>query len=205
MGHGVYMTGGSVVRCRIVNQIAGNDTGAHSLGVGAYVKGGIIENCLIAGNTSGIGALYMDGGKALNCTIAGNSARATGKCIGVNVSNSGASVVNCVIYGNDDNSANANFGTSNLNRFFYCGSSVTNASCATWTVLSDADFVSVANGNWHQRRYSNLIDSGTVDTAYRPADSVTLDLDGHERVAGRSIDLGCWEILSGIGSVYILR
>ena len=199
------MTGGSVVRCRIVNQEAGYDTGAHSLGVGAYVTSGIIEDCLIAGNTSGIGALYMDGGKALNCTIAGNSARAAGKCIGVYVNKNTASVVNCVVYSNDDNSANANFGTSNLNRFFYCGSSVTNASCATWTVLSDADFVSVANGNWHQRRYSNLIDRGTVDTTYRPADSSAIDLDGNVRVSGKSIDLGCWEVLTGIGSVYILR
>jgi hypothetical protein len=204
-GQGVYMTGGSVVRCRIVNQIAGNDTGAHSLGVGAYVKGGIIENCLIAGNTSGIGALYMEGGKALNCTIAGNSARATGKCIGVNVSYSAASVVNCVIYGNDDNSANANFGTSNLNRFFYCGSSVTNASCATWMVLSDADFVSVVNGNWHQKRRSQLIGRGTLDTTYRPADSVTRDLDGNPRVLNRTIDLGCWEVESNVGFCIIVR
>ena len=204
-GHGVYMTGGYVVRCRIVNQVAGYDTGAHSLGVGAYLTGGVIDNCLIAGNTSGIGALYMYGGKAVNCTIAGNSARATGKCIGVNVSNSGASVVNCVIYGNDDNSANANFGTSNLNRFFYCGSSVTNASCATWTVLSDADFVSVANGNWHQRGSSQLTDRGTVDTTYRPADCSTLDLDGNPRLLNKSVDLGCWEVESNLGFRIILR
>ena len=44
-----------------------------SLGVGAYVAGGVIENCLVSGNTSGIGALYLDGGNAVNCTVSAPS------------------------------------------------------------------------------------------------------------------------------------
>ncbi len=141
----------------------------------------------------------------MNCTITGGESFRDGNGTGVRVSSANAMVVNCVLYGNGNNSAGANFGTSNLNRFYYCGSSVTNESCATWTVLTNEDFVDFSNGNLHQKRYSELIDHGTTDTTYRPADSVTLDLDGHERVAGKSIDLGCWEVLTGIGSVYILR
>ena len=204
-GQGVYMTGGYVVRCRIVNQVAGNDTGAHSLGVGAYLTGGVIDNCLIAGNTSGIGALYLYGGKAVNCTVAGNTARAANQCIGIYVSASSSSVVNCVAYSNDTNTAKANFGDKNLNRYYYCGSSVTNESCATWTVLTDADFVSDSSGNWRQRRTSKIVDRGTLDTSYRPADSSTTDLDGNPRKLNNSIDLGCWEVLTGIGSVYYIR
>ena len=82
---------------------------------------------------------------------------------------------------------------------------MTNGQCATWTVLTDADFVDFPNGNLHQKRYSELVDHGTMDTAYRPADSSAIDLDGNERISGKSIDLGCWEVLTGIGSVYILR
>lgn len=204
-GHGVYMTGGYVVRCRIVNQVAGYDTGAHSLGVGAYLTGGVIDNCLIAGNTSGIGALYMYGGKAVNCTVAGNTARAANQCIGIYVSASSSSVVNCVAYSNDTNTAKANFGDKNLNRYYYCGSSVTNESCATWTVLEDKDFVSARNGNWHQKGTSKLIDCGTLDTTYRPADSSATDLDGNPRVLNKGIDIGCYEASTGIGSVYYIR
>jgi len=121
------------------------------------------------------------------------------------VSASSSSVVNCVAYSNDTNTAKANFGDKNLNRYYYCGSSVTNESCATWTVLTDADFVSDASGNWRQRRTSKIVDRGTLDTTYRPADSSTTDLDGNPRKLNNSIDLGCWEVLTGIGSVYYIR
>ena len=59
--------------------------------------------------------------------------------------------------------------------------------------------------NWHQKRDSQLIGRGTLDTAYRPADSVTRDLDGNERVLNRTIDLGCWEKMLSVGFFYILR
>jgi hypothetical protein len=147
----------------------------------------------------------MYGGKAVNCTIAGNTARAANQCIGVYMSASSSTAVNCVIYSNDTNTAKANFGDKNLNRYFYCGSSVTNASCATWTVLTNRDFVSARNGNWHQKVTSKLIDCGTTNTTYRPADSSAIDLDGNPRVLNKAIDLGCWEVLSGASTRIILR
>ena len=67
------------------------------------------------------------------------------------------------------------------------------------------------NPDWHQKRDSQLIGRGTLDTAYRPADSVTRDLDGkrdldgNERVLNRTIDLGCWEVQAGLGFQIILR
>ena len=57
----------------------------------------------------------------------------------------------------------------------------------------------------HQKRHSQLIDHGTKDTAYRPADSVTLDIDGNPRVLNKSIDLGCWEVQAGLGFQIIVR
>ena len=92
-------------------------------------------------------------------------------------------------------------------------------------MLTDADFVkyesftgnkfaqlntymtseAYATFDWHQKRDSQLIGRGTLDTAYRPADSVTRDLDGNERVLNRTIDLGCWEVQSGLGFQIIVR
>jgi hypothetical protein len=68
--------------------------------------------------------------------------------------------------------------------------------------LSSEDY---SKFNWHQKRDSKLVDRGTLDTTYRPADSVTRDLDGNERVINKHIDLGCWEILTSRGFIYILR
>ena len=216
-GGNVYMTGGRLVRCQILEgnlskKYAGSPD---SFGAGVYASGGVVDSCLIKNNicynkSTGAGICAEGTAKVVNCTLAGNTASsysngAYNYSAGIYVNSANAMVVNCVIYGNDDNSANANFGTSNLNRFFYCGSSVTNASCATWTVLSDADFVSVVNGNWHQKRRSQLIGRGTLDTAYRPADRVTLDLDGNPRVLNRTIDLGCWEVESNLGFCIIVR
>ena len=66
---------------------------------------------------------------------------------------------------------------------------------STWAAitayLSSEDY---GKFDWHQKRRSQLIDYGTMDIDYRPADSVTRDLDGNPRIIGRRIDLGCWEV-----------
>ena len=137
-------------------------------------------------------------------------------------------MVNCVAYGNYAyysnparvvNNLTSNCGNANLGRYFYCGAAFTNASCATWTMLTDADFVKYSSFtgsteaqlktyfgseeyskfDWHQRRKSRLIDRGTIDPAYRPADSSAVDLDGNLRVDDKTIDLGCWEVYSNQG------
>ena len=82
---------------------------------------------------------------------------------------------------------------------------------SSFTGTAEADLKTYFNSeeyatfDWHQKRRSQLIDKGTKDTAYRPADSVTLDLDGNPRVLNKSIDLGCWEVQSGLGFQIILR
>ena len=154
-----------------------------------------------------------------------------GSAAGIYINSANATVVNCVAYGNYGNkdpivsTAASNFGDKNLGRYFHCAAAFTNASCATWTVLTDADFVKYesftgnkfaqlntymtseeyATFDWHQKRRSQLIGRGTLDAAYLRADSVTLDLDGNPRVLNRTIDLGCWEVGSNLGFCIIVR
>jgi hypothetical protein len=72
-------------------------------------------------------------------------------------------------------------------------------------VLTDEDFVDYAGGDLHQKRDSQLVNRGTKDTTYRPADCSTLDLDGNPRLLNKSVDLGCWEIMSSLGLQIIVR
>ena len=215
-GGNIYMTGGRLVRCQILEgTLAKNYAGSpDSFGAGVYASGGVVDSCLMKNNTcynksTGAGICAEGTVKVINCTLVGNTASTYNSTFhhsaGIYVNSANAMVVNSVIYGNGDNSALANFGTANLGRFFYCGSAVTNEFCATWTVLTDADFVDYAGGNLRQKRDSQLINRGTTDTTYRPEDCSSLDLDGNPRVLNKSVDLGCWEMQAGLGFQIIVR
>lgn len=81
----------------------------------------------------------------------------------------------------------------------------------TFTGTTEAEFKTYFNSeeystfDWHQKRDSQLIGRGTLDTVYRPADSSAVDLDGNLRVDDKTIDLGCWEVYSNQGFFIRLR
>ncbi len=240
-GHGgnVWMWGGRLERCLVANGRAnwGGFAGAECFGMGLYASGGTIDSCFFKDNRDdnndgrNYGSVCLAGTATMvNCTVTGGYSRYA-NAAGIYLNSANATVVNCVAYGNYGNkdpivsTAASNFGDKNLDRYFYCAAAFTNASCATWTVLTDADFVKYesftgnkfaqlntymtsaeyATFDWHQKRDSQLIGRGTLDTAYRPADSVTLDLDGNERVLNKTIDLGCWEMQASLGLQIIVR
>ena len=244
-GGNVYMTGGRIERCLVTGGMANwGGYNNESLGMGLYATGGTIDSCFFKDNKDDTsddghsdGSVCLNGAVTMvNCTVTGGLSRDySGHGTGIYIKNANAKVVNCVAYGNYSyfrgtnsyatNSLASNCGNANLGRYFYCGAAFTNTSCATWTVLTDADFVKYSSCtgrtytaiktylasedyskfDWHQKRDSKIVNSGTLDTAYRPADSVTRDLDGNERVLNRTIDLGCWEKMLSVGFFYILR
>ena len=228
-GGNVWMSGGRLERCYVVNGRAnwGGWAGSNAYGMGLYATGGVVDSCFFKNNRDdnnngrNYGSVYLDGAVTMvNCTVTGGYSR-YGEACGIVINNASAKVVNSIAYGNyntTSSTADSNFGNKNLGRYFHCASTVTNASCATWTVLKDEDFVNYRtyspptlrspdfsdlqayltseeyeNFDWRLRLTSSAIDAGTTDTAYRPADCATLDLDGNARVSGSSIDLGCWE------------
>ncbi len=229
-GGNVWMSGGRLERCYVVNGRAnwgGWNGTSESYGMGLYASGGVVDSCFFKNNRDdndngrNRGSVYLNGAVTMvNCTVTGGYSR-YGEASGIVINNASAKVVNCIAYGNyntTSSTADSNFGNKNLNRYFHCASVITNASCATWTVLKDEDFVNYRtyspptqrsptfsdlqayltseeyeNFDWRLRLTSSAIDVGTTDTDYRPADCATLDLDGNARVSGSSIDLGCWE------------
>ena len=229
-GGNVWMSGGRLERCYVVNGRAnwgGWNGTAESYGMGLYASGGVVDSCFFKNNRDdndngrNRGSVYLNGAVTMvNCTVTGGYSR-YGEASGIVINNASAKVVNSVAYGNyntTSSTADSNFGNKNLGRYFHCASVVTNASCATWTVLKDDDFVNYRtysippqrspvfsdlqayltseeyeNFDWRLRLTSSAIDAGTTDTADRPAGCATLDLDGNARVSGPSIDLGCWE------------
>jgi hypothetical protein len=215
-GGNVHISGGRLLRCQVLGGVLAENAWnlKVSYGAGVYASGGIVDSCLIKGNQSHnngrCGGIYVSGdAKVVNCTVTGNLPPPKGDgdtvTAGIHIGSAEATVVNCVFYGNGDGSAKANFGNANLDRFFYCGSSVTNESCAKWTVLTDADFVDYAGGDLRQKRNSQLVNRGTLDPAYFPEGVSPYDLSGNIRVEQRAIDLGCWEVLSSVGSLIIVR
>jgi hypothetical protein len=243
-GGNVWMSGGRLERCLVSGGAAnwGGFPSQPAYGLALYATGGVIDNCFFKDNKDynangrNYGGVCLDGAVTmLNSTVTGSWALDYGGVgLGIYIKNANAKVVNCVAYGNYAyysnparivNNLTSNCGKTNLGRYFYCGAAFTNASCATWTVLTDDDFVKYktfsgttfadldtyasseeySKFDLRQKRNSQLIDRGTLDTTYRPADSVTRDLDGNPRVLNRTIDLGCWEVESNVGFCIIVR
>lgn len=200
-GGNVYMTGGILVRCYVLDgATTWNGPGGASYGSGIYATGGIIDSCLIKGG-HGVkyaycGGVYLNGDATLvNCTITGNSAPQTGTIgVGVHVAKPAAKILNCVICDNGG-TPECEFGTANLDRFRFCASTVTNASCASWLLIDATDFVdSRLNGDYRIRPGSRLVDAGSDEDEFYPTDASAYDIDGNDRKSGTAIDIGFSEV-----------
>ena len=215
-GGNVYMTGGRLVRCQILNgnlSASGGSDGEY--GGGVFASGAaVIDSCLVKGNNPNNvskgwgGGIYAEGAVTVaNCTIVGNKVNGNSSGGGIYVNSASVKVVNCILCDNGG-TAVGEFGDKNLGRFFHCASSVTNESCATWMMMSKGDFTGFEADDFHLSLASPLLDGGSLDAAWYPPGATTLDIDGNPRVSGLAIDLGCYEadqsrvIASGAVSSY---
>ena len=195
----VYMTGGRLTRCQILNgaYLGSSQTASpnHGKGAGVYAAGGVIEDCLVKGNTctsisKGAG-IYLNGAVTVaNCTVTGNSA-ADGQPSGVYIANGDARVVNTVIYGNGGSQV-AEIGNLHPDRYVNCASSVENESCETWKTIGAEAFADYPS-DCRPCLGSTLIDNGTLDVEQLPENPSETDLDGNPRVSVDKIDIGCYE------------
>ena len=191
----------NVRRCKIVRNAAPNakfyDWGADWLataGVYALASGSLIENCLIAENTSkgGTSLCGVGGGLAIdsvavsvvNCTIVNNVAGIGG---GVWTKSKSATFVNCLIQGNSADGEQQFSGRSYVvARNCICADAFTGASSSD----NMTDAVLFRQGTYEPIANSASFGAGTTDGYAWLAD--TVDLKGNARVLDGAIDIGCY-------------
>lgn len=203
----------NVRRCKIVRNAAPNakfyDWGADWLataGVYALASGSLIENCLIAENTSkgGTSLCGVGGGLAIdsvavsvvNCTIVNNVAGIGG---GVWTKSKSATFVNCLIQGNSADGEQQFSGRSYVvARNCICADAFTGASSSD----NMTDAVLFRQGTYEPIANSASFGAGTTDGYAWLAD--TVDLKGNARVLDGAIDIGCYEYAVNGHEVLIL-
>ena len=207
LGGCAYVSGGRLVRCRISGGIAKNDQagdGYKSYGAGICANGGVVESCLVTGNTlqgtGSVGAGVYAYGTAivLNCTVVDNvvthqSGREPDSVgVGIRIGSTTAKVVNTIVCGHGG-TPDAEFGSANRDKYQNCASSVTNEECATWCLMvPDQDFESYMGKNYRlAAKRAAPVDKGT-DVGLPDVVSET-DLDGNPRKSGLQYDIGCYE------------
>jgi hypothetical protein len=192
-GGNLYMMAGLVLGCELRNGAAqGNQGGGNVL-----MTGGRLESCLLAGgNGNGTygGGLRINGGSAVNCTIFGNTGTSSsGVFVGKTGNSYTAQVVNCVIVDNDYTAldwdyANACGPIEASACFVNCmtdGTSQPNETCFG----SPFGFLNRSASDYHLTAASAARNAGaTVDGLGAH------DFEGHARVQGGSVDVGCYEL-----------
>lgn len=193
-GGNVGMLKGRLSRCRLSGGRTNPDSAVNGRMAGScvYMKGGLIENSLIYGNTNGYVAVMMaDTSTLVSCTIAGNSGTAGA---GVYVAKDTCKVENCAIGDNTVSSDGTGHGQvwlganeSFSNCFVSCVADAPIGSLST--TVTSVGFV--GGGDYHLGAASACRDAAR---SYDSSDALSrTDLDGNPRCSGEAVDVGCYE------------
>ena len=215
-GGNIYAYTGLVSRCFVANgtvKAGGTDTGDAGnayLGLSA-----VMENCLVMGgsvadnSTGNANGVYLaDESRLVNCTIVKNTTDSRAHVPAVNASASTVRVVNCAIYGNGGTAArewgNAN-GACYVNCATASGAAITGGT-GNIATLTDSAFADYAGGDYTPIKDEVLFDAGTSRSDYLAYGAISIfDLAGAKRSMGACLDIGCYEIASGVGLSIFVR
>jgi len=175
----------------------------------------IMENCLVMGGaTAGNKATYANGvylagnSRMVNCTIVKNRSDSCPSVPAVNAGASTVRAVNCAIYDNGGTAARE-WGGANADCFTNCAFAASagySGTASAVTNLTDAAFKDYANGDYRPAKGGALVNAGTKWADYLAYGATSeADLAGAARLSGRFLDIGCYEIASGIGFQLIVR
>ena len=198
---GVYSGNGPL----LVNCVIASNTATYVGGNGGGAYGCILSNCVVKNNYAATGG-GLGNGTAYNCLFTGNgSTNNNGGTSGGAAD--GSTLVNCTVAGNSSHGLGALDGCRATNSIIYYNFNGSYADCyqcqlaCSCTPLglgtgslppnctSNAPgFVDLGGGNYHLNPFSRCIDAGTNGVATN-----TVDLDGSPRLAGLSVDMGCYE------------
>ena len=210
-GSGLYQTGADAFadRCVITNNYATSvNTGAGS-GIGLWMNGGIVRNCLIAKNrlttASALGGNYatgatVEGGRLENCSIVSNYHGAAAQTLAFGLMAKGGHIYNTLIA--DNNGADAY-------NWVVSGSPVVSNCCTTSASTLPGGNHAEATARTYTLgagRISFKVDSpcysGGVNLPWM--ESAT-DLYGNPRRFSAHVDIGCFELQQGAGTYLLLR
>jgi len=222
-GGGAFVKGGILTHCIITNSYLGN----RGNGIALQQTGGRVSNCLIGYNKrewlnsrNAFSVVYVTGGIIDNCTIVGMALLKYNADVpfqmggssdtGVNVGTNGKAY-NCALadfryYRFSDGSHWAEYADESPScwrgtaaNFVNCVTDDAEAVNATCTASTTAGmFADYANGD--RRPGTALRNAGAaIDGCAFPS----VDLAGNKRVAGRAIDVGCYEDVSHALSIRI--
>jgi hypothetical protein len=191
-GGGVWISGGLVENCTVVSNAA--SAGHTEAAGGLFVQGGTVRGSLVTHNRTGLrgsaqwggSGAYVEGGLLENCTVADNAG--TGPGGGVRLQ--AGTVRNTIAYFNsgstaaDDNvyKAGGTFSYSCSTPLITGGSDVAN-------VATDPLFDDRGAGDYRIRILSDCRDAG-LD---QPWMTGAAELDGKPRILGGRVDMGCYE------------
>ena len=193
------MTAGTLANCRVTDNYGAQ-------GGGVYAEGGTIVNCLIARNAAyaAYQGLYAAGStKVVNCTIADNG---VAPAAGLTVS---ASAVDATLAASTVTMANTIVWSPACVTGLAPGSASVSYSC--YAAATEG-----VNGNTAQNPRLRARDpgytlggaspcrnTGSNDAFGVPAAAV--DLAGAPRLFGKVIDMGCFELQAGAGTMLIVQ
>lgn len=226
-GGGVFLTGGEVRGCTfrensstrqgaavrmagvatLTHCIIEHNTDAYGGSVNVSANG-LIDNCLIIGNSGGSflggGGIYLAsaGASVLNCTVVGNST--TGNGGGIQRASGG--VTNTIVFGNfaagsgQDISGAGGFGYS-------CSPDLTHDPDGSGNINLSPQFILMGTGyglshlpgNYRLDAFSPCANSGFSIPEWVGDE----DLDGKRRILAGRIDMGCYESLPSAGTLLL--
>ncbi len=191
-GGAVHQTGGTVERC-----VFGDTKREKGGGEAVRVGGGTMKSSLIRGAVAGTAAqaLYATGGSFVNCTVVTNGFGTTASSP-IAASVAGGSISNCVFAINNGGDVIRTSGPVAYSRFG-------EADGANGNISRDPSFRNPAAGDYTLRPSSPCRNTGS-NAAYGAPEAAT-DLAGNPRLFGKHIDMGCYEIQVGGGTMLLLR
>ncbi|MCP4836177.1 MAG: hypothetical protein GY895_15595 [Phycisphaera sp.] len=186
---------GSIIR----NNVIADNTFQNNQGEGgglyvAFTETSLIEGNLIHGNfgLDGGGIYVRTGATLINNTVYGNITGSSGRGGGIflEVSDFPVPVTNCILWGNESGGGEDQIHLTESGLADVSHSCVEGGYLGPANIATDPRFVSAETGDFHLVKGSPCIDAG--DDLATSEDAT--DLDGNQRIVGKAVDIGCYEM-----------
>lgn len=213
-GGGVHLTGGTLRRTIVTNnhvRVDDDDQNRPAHGGGIYVNGtaAVVESCLIADNRcynsdKGTSAyrgagIYLKSGTVRNCTVVANRIESLlGTRQGGGIFQEGGTLVNTIVW-NNQSETHPDYSGSGQDATYSLAPELTTG---TGNQTADPLFFNAVAGNYHLSDSSPAVNAGLNQLDWMTG---TMDLAGTPRIQARRVDLGAYEWVAPVGTLFSIR